>query len=219
MTSNVDAGIELAQAQRGAHQGSGSAKSTSTTPWRRRFSAPALSTHGAMPTRCREFKLAVPILMAALARDRRRGRHHRRGARQGAQIVVESYMRCWRAAARRRSIRGRKLPSGRSGAQPVGAAGARRFERALHRRQSGARRTGAQDAGHGEADRRPARPAQQHPGPAAGRARRKALKTLQADIEKMRGARDGAKKEIGRQVPQLRQPGRPAPPTRTTSAR
>ena len=113
----------------------------------------------------REFKTAIPILMAAsrenaddedttivAARSRR------------LQDIVEAYFTMLGRQKDRRRRRGRNLqPRGRH-SRPFGTAGAGGIQRACRRQRSGARRTGAQGAGPRQAGQRAVGNAEQRVG-------------------------------------------------------
>ncbi len=110
----------------------------------------------------REFKLAVPILMARSRETDDEDATTAAAREQRAQIVVEAYMALLARMGSASGVDagGRELPAGRRGARPLGAARAGRFERARRRppiRRSPMLVRKIQDTG--EADWRSTRPA------------------------------------------------------------
>ena len=125
---------------------------------------------------------------------------------------------CWRSTAvRKRRHRRRHLQPCGFDPRPFGAAGAGGLGRPRLDQGSGARRTRAQGAGSRQADRRAARPAQQYPRAAAGRARRKGRQGRQ------RLDREAARRSRSRRAPRSTSASRPMPiwsiPSRRASIR
>ena len=166
----------------------------------------------------REFKAAIPVLMAAA----------RENADDDDPTLVVGAQRA--AAAHRRNLyrragaqhgecrtrrRGRDLRARRRRPRPCGAAGAGGFERAHGGQGPGARRTGPHRAGSRQTDQRPARRAQQSAGVAVGPARRseRCARINAADRETARRAQERRSSEIKRQFPAYADLVDPKPPT------
>ena len=108
----------------------------------------------------REFKTAIPILMASSRENADDDNATAVAARsQRLQGIVEAYLNMLRKEFRRRRRR-RNLQPRRRHSQPFGAAGAGGVERARSRQGSGAGRTGPKGAGPRQAGERAARNAE-----------------------------------------------------------